>query len=242
MALDEVLLTTLSAPVVRVYEWQPHTITLGYAQRAADVDRAACERWGLDVTRRLTGGRAVLHADELTYSVIAPPDLVGGLRNLTRSYQLISGCLATALRAAGLAIEFSERPTAPAARLGAHDPACFAASLGGDLVVSGRKLVGSAQLQRLGGVLQHGSLPRTLDHRPLDECLRRPAGAQHNWTSLSDLGVGLSPLRFAQLMGEAYAELFGALTEPQEPTADEWAAARALAAEKYATDAWIERL
>ncbi len=238
MALDEVLLAHLGEPVVRVYEWLPHTITLGYGQRAADVDHDACRRWALDVTRRLTGGRAVLHGDELTYSVIASPDSLGGVRNITESYHRLCACLIDALGRAGLSVAMSERHSGGTG----HDPACFASAAGGDLCVDGRKLMGSAQCHKLGGVLQHGSLPRTVNDQQIADCLRRPTGATRGWTCLRELAVELTPSQFAAHLAAGFERLLGPFSPLAEPTADEWAQAEALAASKYAQADWVTRI
>lgn len=238
MALDEVLLASGGAPVIRVYEWLPHTITLGYGQRSTDVDEAACRRWGLDVTRRLTGGRAVLHGDELTYSVIAAPDALGGIRNITESYHRICACLIAALARAGITVALSDRHGGGTS----HDPACFASAAGGDLSVDGRKLMGSAQCHKLGGVLQHGSLPRTVHDQQVADCLRRPAGATRGWTCLSELGIDLTPNQFAEHLAVGFEPLLGPTGPVAEPSADEWQAAQALAATKYGVEDWVRRI
>lgn len=247
MALDEVLLRRAaeSAPVVRLYTWRPATVTLGYAQPVAAVDREAIARHGLDLTRRLTGGRAVLHADELTYSVIVGADTLGTARSISRAYGLISGALAEALDRVGVPAACQPRKRAEAGSAPApgdldRDPACFAATIGGDLAVGERKLVGSAQCQRHGGILQHGSIPITVDEALLAEVLRRPAGAGRDWTCLAELGLEPDPERFAEALADGFATLFGARPQPTEPTPAEWAAMHTLA-EHYASEAWIAR-
>jgi lipoate-protein ligase A len=240
MALDEVLLRAIgeTGPVVRVYQWSPPTLTLGYGQSAGDVDFAGCAARGVDVTRRLTGGRAVLHADELTYSVLVPADLLGVGRNVTQAYEMLSGGLARALGELGLDLGFSQRHRPDSGR----DPACFASALGGDLTADGRKLVGSAQCHKFGGILQHGSLPLSVDLGLLAACLHRPPRARGDWTCLRELGRDLTPTAFAQALGRGFAGLCGPLGEPATPTPAETAAAEELARARYATDEWVRRL
>lgn len=240
MALDEVHLRQVAdgEPVVRVYTWQPWCLTLGYGQTSADVDRAACAAHGIDVTRRLTGGRAVLHAAELTYSVIVGAAQLDVGRNVTAAYQALSGGLAAGLATLGLATGFSERHRTETGR----DPACFASALGGDLTASGRKLVGSAQCHKFGGILQHGSLPARIDEDLLAACLNRPPAAGRDWTCLEELGVSVSADQFARALAAGFEGLLGDLGEPREPTPEEWSAAAELAAERYADQEWIFRL
>jgi lipoate-protein ligase A len=238
MALDEVLLAGLGAPVLRVYRWRPACVTLGYGQSAADVDFEGCARRGVDVTRRLTGGRAVLHAaDELTYAVLVPADLLAVGRNVTAAYAKLCEGLLRALEILGITAEWSARHAG-----GPRDPACFAAAQGGDLAVGGRKLLGSAQCHRFGGILQHGSLPLTIDESLLADCLRRPAGAAVDWTCLSELGVTVDAAGFGAALAEGFEPLFGGRAEGEAPKDGECAAARALAAEKYGAAGWVRRL
>lgn len=242
MALDEVLLRHVieTGPVVRVYEWAPPAVSLGYGQPAADIDAAACAARGVAITRRLTGGRAVLHHLELTYSVCVPAELIGAPRSIQVAYQVLSGALAAALARLGIAAEC--RPRRPERAASGRDPACFASAIGGDLSVAGRKLVGSAQCHRYGGILQHGSLPLAVDEELLAACLRRPPGAARGWTSVGELGLAITPTAFAEALAAGFAPLFGAAPRVSEPGGTELAEAEALAAERYASAAWVFRL
>lgn len=156
MAVDEALLARAARTgeaVLRVYEWARPTLSLGRNQRAAGCYSAArAAEHGVDVVRRRTGGRAVLHARELTYSVTAP---VVAHEPLRESYRRINLVLVGALRALGVAAE-EATSTAPAPP--PSSAPCFEAPTEGELVVRGRKLVGSAQLRDGGALLQHGSI------------------------------------------------------------------------------------
>ncbi|HSU17819.1 lipoate--protein ligase family protein [Longimicrobium sp.] len=158
MAVDEALAHSVAeggAPVLRFYRWSPACLSLGRNQPARgryDLDALAVR--GIDVVRRPTGGRAVLHDRELTYSVAAPEALLGGPK---RAYHAINRALVAGLRRLGVAAALqpvtAERAPAPSLA------PCFDQPVEGEVVAAGRKLVGSAQ-RRLGTViLQHGSLP-----------------------------------------------------------------------------------
>jgi lipoate-protein ligase A len=158
MAADEALAATVAAggqPVLRFYRWSPPCLSLGRNQPARGrYDLEALAARGIDVVRRPTGGRAVLHHRELTYTVAAPQALFGGPRS---AYAAINRALVAGLRKMG--IPAAQQPAgegrAPAPSLAP----CFAEPVEGEVVAAGRKLVGSAQ-RRLGEViLQHGSLP-----------------------------------------------------------------------------------
>ena len=162
MALDLALLDEAArtgAGFVRLYRWAPWALSFGRHEPALRrYDRARIERLGLDTVRRPTGGRAVWHARELTYSVTGPSAAFGGL---AESHRTIHAALADALQALGVPATL-----APAARpLGAESGACFSSAVGGEVLARGRKLVGSAQVRRRDAFLQHGSLLLEDDQR-----------------------------------------------------------------------------
>jgi lipoyl(octanoyl) transferase len=153
MAIDATLLERAEAGErwLRLYAWEP-TLSFGRHEAAArryDAERIAA--LGLAVVRRPTGGRAVWHAGELTYALAAPADDLGSLRDAYRDIHLL---LRNAVRTLGVDAELAGRGPASAVDAGA----CFASSAGGEVVVRGRKVVGSAQLRRGGALLQHGSI------------------------------------------------------------------------------------
>lgn len=164
MAVDEAILRAVAAgsrpPTLRFYGWSPPCLSLGRNQPLADADLAACRAEGIDVVRRPSGGQAVLHADELTYSAIlmqTDPRSEGGV---LEAYRRISDGLLLGLEALGVAAV-----QAVGQRGGEHatTPICFETPSEYEVTVGGRKLVGSAQWRSRGGVLQHGSLPLSGD-------------------------------------------------------------------------------
>lgn len=163
MALDAAILEAVERgtvlPTLRLYDWSPPCLSLGYSQPFSDVDLKRLESHGWDVVRRPTGGRAILHTDELTYSVIGPrtdPRLKGGLMD---SYRRISRALFQALHNLGLPVEVhtGKNPLAH------HQPVCFENPSDFEITVNGKKIIGSAQARKKKGILQHGSLPLTGD-------------------------------------------------------------------------------
>ena len=156
MALDEALLERArrtGEAVFRIYTWAEPTMSLGRNQTAAGIyDPARARDRGVAVVRRLTGGRALLHHREITYSVTAPLTLGDSLRE---SYARINRLLVDGLRRLGVAVDVAvprERAIAPTAA------PCFERPAAGELVVDGRKLVGSAQWRDESAMLQHGSI------------------------------------------------------------------------------------
>ena len=157
MAVDEALLDDADGGwTLRLYRWSRPTISLGYAQPyERGVDAHAARRLGITVVRRPTGGRAVLHADELTYALSGPVDrgpLSGGV---SQSYRSFAAGLQAGLRKLGADVLIASSGAAPRPT---GKGACFAARTRYELLAAGRKVVGSAQRRRDGRLLQHGSL------------------------------------------------------------------------------------
>jgi len=161
MATDEAIMLAVAAgkspPTLRFYGWSPPCVSIGYAQALdQEVDLDACRRYGYTWVRRPTGGRAVLHIDELTYSVIAPLDEPRVSGDILTSYRRLSRGLVTGLRLLGCRVE---QANPSCIRGQSASAACFDAPSAYEILASGRKLVGSAQARRRRVVLQHGAIP-----------------------------------------------------------------------------------
>jgi lipoate-protein ligase A len=165
MALDEELLARSQAgerlPVLRFYEWSPPAISLGRFQKVeASVDTAACRKYGIDIVRRITGGRAVLHHRELSYSIIARIDNPLFPSGVLGTYKVIASCLVAGLRTLGIPAEIVMRGGAHASLVEKHakNPACFSSPSWYEITVKGKKIIGSAQRRQSCAFLQHGSI------------------------------------------------------------------------------------
>jgi lipoate-protein ligase A len=156
MAIDAALLDLADAggaAFFRLYRWEPHCLSFGRHEPVRRrYDTARIGALGLDCVRRPTGGRAVWHARELTYAVAAPLSAFGGLRP---AYETLHRLLATALGTLGAAPQLAPR-SSPVGGIGTGP--CFAAPVGGEVLIEGHKVVGSAQLRQGNAFLQHGSL------------------------------------------------------------------------------------
>ncbi len=143
----------LTEPIFRLYGWRPACISLGRNQKDDFLNMQLLNRLNIDVVRRLTGGRALLHDDEITYSYICPVSSLEHGENVTASYKEISQILIDALKKIGIETDFgtTRRPDT-------HFDYCMLLSTGADLCYQGRKLIGSAQFRKDGYILQHGSI------------------------------------------------------------------------------------
>lgn len=186
-------------PFLRTYAWARPTLSLGYFQREEEVAEAgAAARLGVDVVRRFTGGGAILHDRELTFSVALPPDHAWARLGVNDSYLEITRPLLELLLGKGVDASFRGEGAAVKAAN------CFAGSACPDVVVGGRKLFGSAQRRRRGAVLQHGSLLLGLD-RALWAGVFGPRLGQ-GFVSLDEALPGLR-LDWPEALAAAYAGL-----------------------------------
>jgi lipoate-protein ligase A len=176
MAVDEAILAGVvagaSPPTVRVYAWEPPTVSIGRSQKPGDeLDLEACSARGFGVVRRPTGGRAVLHAGELTYSVVGPAGEPPLGISIAETYESIAEGLLEALSRLGVQARLATVATASRAR-GEAAPPCFASAGRFEVVVGGRKLIGSAQRRSGASVLQHGSLLMDGTHAGLADVMK----------------------------------------------------------------------
>lgn len=164
MAVDEVLVTKSALndkrPIFRVYGWEPYAISLGYNQDPNDLDLEKCRKDNIDVVRRPTGGRAVLHAEEITYSIIFPRESEFYSTDILTTYNLISKGLLGGLHLIGAKAELVERVADGNDKSAAYRNKipCFSSSAKYEIAYQDKKLVGSAQRRYEKAVLQHGSI------------------------------------------------------------------------------------
>ncbi len=163
MATDEAMLISCTGkagrPTLRFYGWNPPAVSIGYFQRlATEIDQEVCQKLGIDIIRRLTGGRAVLHEQELTYSLVVREDEPYIPATVTESYRFFSRAIVAGLTRLGVAAEMKSPEMQKRKPLPHASAACFDAPSHYEITVAGRKLVGSAQVRRDGVLLQHGSI------------------------------------------------------------------------------------
>jgi lipoate-protein ligase A len=168
MAVDEAIMvhhaTAGGLPTVRFYSWSPPAVSLGYGQSmAADIDLDRCRTLGIDVVRRPTGGRAVLHDREVTYSVVFRADHPRATPGILAAYLMVSRALVRGLSYLGVSAELLPPRGSPPIASEPANPVCFARPSSYEVAVGGRKIVGSAQRRTQGVIMQHGSLPLSLD-------------------------------------------------------------------------------
>ncbi len=252
MAVDEAISQAIAGglvpPTLRFYAWAPPCVSLGRNQAVAGIDMTACAARGYDVVRRPTGGRAILHTDEMTYSIVASPDhpLMQGY--VLDSYLRISHGLVAGLRRLGIAAQ-----EAPGTNRAGPDvsAACFEVPSAYEIVANGRKILGSAQARRSTSVLQHGSLPLVGDMTRVVECLAFEDEAEraaltaslrgHAGTVEELLGRVVSYDEAVAAMIAGMVETLGIDLIEEGLTDQERAWAYELRRDKYQHDAWTLR-
>lgn len=231
MSIDEAISRQVASgsapPTIRFYRWSPSAVSIGYFQCLEDeVSREFCRSSGIDIVRRLTGGGAVYHdfSGEVTYSVIAPQKMFGGI---TESYREICGWLISGLARLGLQAEF--KPI-------------------NDIIVAGKKVSGNAQTRRNGILLQHGTVLHDLDVRTMFSCLKVPKEkiSDKLISSVEERVTRILDQRPATTLEQTYEALLAGFTEGKQwgfgaLTATEQAMAQNLSRNKYATEAWVAK-
>jgi lipoate-protein ligase A len=251
MAVDEAILAAVvegtSLPTLRLYGWSPPCVTLGRSQPLADADLARCRAGRIDIVRRPSGGQAILHTDELTYSVAlcqTDPRAEGGV---LESYRRLSKGLLAGLHRLGAETAQAVEKKLP---LGEPTPVCFEVPSNYEITSGGRKLVGSAQWRSRGGVLQHGSLPLRGDLMRIVELLvfsdderqvRRQSLRARAVTLEEVLGRAVPFFEVAQALAEGLGEALNLCLEPGKLTADERARVADLRSSRYANPDWTAR-
>lgn len=227
MAIDEAIMLS-KKPTLRFFGWKPPTVSIGYFQgMEQEVDLDACKAHGIDVVRRVTGGGAVFHDQELTYSYFVPEDSGEVSRTILESYDQICGFVIGGLRKLGLEAEF--KPI-------------------NDIIVNGKKISGNAQTRKNGMVLQHGTILLGVDVKKMFSLLKVPdekirdkmiSVVEERVTSVEkELGRSVTFDEVKEKIVEAFQESGmrvlreGALSKEEEEKAKE------LYENKYSTKKW----
>ncbi len=248
MAIDEAILLNhlqkQTPPTLRVFRWSQPAISLGRFQKVEqEILLARCEQQRIDLVRRPTGGRAVYHRDEFTYSFTSSK-AYGIPAGIVAAYAHLAQGLIAALASLNVPAELSEGRVSkqPSA-------ACFASSTQADLTSGGFKLIGSAQVWKEDALLQQGSLP--LDDRSAEfyallnfanEEARATALEQYRQmtTPLHTLAPAITWEAIAQAFRTGFADALHVTFQPDTLTSAEWALAHELAREKYRKLTWLQ--
>jgi len=229
MAVDEAILEAhldgLVPPTLRFYGWAPPAVSIGYGQKLPEKARQKIIAHGFDVVRRPTGGRAVLHLDELTYSFVGSGKMLGA--SVIESYKKICQALISGFKHLGVDVEIGQ---GQAASRQMHD--CFTATTTADLHYRGKKLVGSAQLRRHNALLQHGSILLCQEQNRMAELLSGKEGASADGERHANLfeitGIAVSACELIPAFKKGFEETFSVALESGQLLDLEWSKANAI--------------
>lgn len=192
--LDSAIENKLDYPIFRLYAWKPACVSLGRNQKDDFLDRSFLKENNIDVVRRLTGGRALLHADEITYSFICPTLYLKNGEHVVSSYKEISRILICKFKTIGIDLDFgSNKP------IKTGFDYCMLISTGADLCYHGKKLIGSAQCRKQGYILQHGSILYDYDKALLEKIFKEPVSTDEI-TSIKEINPKLTKEKIIDIL------------------------------------------
>lgn len=192
--LDSAIENKLDYPIFRLYAWKPACVSLGRNQKDDFLDRSFLKENNIDVVRRLTGGRALLHADEITYSFICPTLYLKNGEHVVSSYKEISRILIGKFKTIGIDLDFGSNK-----QIKTGFDYCMLISTGADLCYHGKKLIGSAQCRKQGYILQHGSILYDYDKALLEKIFKEPVSTDEI-TSIKEINPNLTKEKIIDIL------------------------------------------
>lgn len=231
MALDEAIASLVlqgeMPPTLRFFSWERPSVTIGHFQRFSDVNIAFCEKNAIPVVRRPTGGRAILHSDEITYSFSARNTDNREFKNLLNSYKTIAGAFSLAFKSLGM--DVSIRHGREKGKRLVRNPHCFKSVSFGEITIKGNKILGSAQKRYREGFLQQGSMPFSIDQRAYDEIFAKSDGI----TGLADIYPSIGESELKSAIRDAFEKTFGITLRRDGLTEEEIKLAHKVLNDKY---------
>lgn len=194
--LDFAIKNELKEPIFRLYGWKPACVSLGRNQKDDFLDYELLKSKNIDVVRRLTGGRALLHDNEITYSFICPESFLQNGSHIISSYKEISQILIDKFKKLGIDLDFG---TSKPIKTGFDY--CMLISTGADLCYKEKKLIGSAQCRSHGYILQHGSILYDYDKKLLEEIFKEKVSTDEI-TSIKEINPKLSKEKIIDILNE----------------------------------------
>ncbi len=244
MAMDEALFRCFdpasSMPVLRLYGWTPPALSLGRFQKAADLlDLRKCARDNLTIVRRITGGGAIYHSNELTYSLIFSQAQIPTAKSVKESFKALTAFLLGFYRTLGLSADYAVNLATDKSRLGDRTALCFAGRESYDILVNNRKIGGNAQRRTRDVIFQHGSIPITNRiEQGLAYVKSVSCDSKMTATSLKEEGIWLDLCILKQILLQQFKLHLGVMPKPDSLTEKENSLYQTLSAEKYCSRLW----
>ena len=242
MALDEAVATAVrreaAPPTLRLYGWNRPSLTLGCFQKTSGINLEYCRSRDIPVVRRPTGGRAILHGDELTYSFSARTDHGPFSHGLLDSYRRIGLAFSTAFKKIG--VTAGPKKEREKGRVLSRSPLCFQSSSYGEILTENKKLLGSAQKRWDNGLLQQGSVPYLSQEEKLTGIFgtEKTAALRDCMKTLGEVLPSLDREAFREAVVSSFEEAFGIRLLQSDPSREESLLADELLQRKYLQDHW----
>lgn len=244
MSVDEAILASFaqnsSMPVLRLYGWDPPALSIGRFQKSRDeIDLESCHKDGVPLIRRITGGGALYHADELTYSMVCSPEQIPAALSVKDSFRILTGFLINFYCRLGLNASYAVDTVSESERLGERTSFCFAGKETYDILVNGSKIGGNAQRRMKNIIFQHGSIPivnrTSIGLRYMkDQTPRLAEGA----TSLMECGIQVDADCLKRAMIDSFARQMGVSMQEDSLSGEEQSLSNKLLTNKYSTELW----
>ena len=243
MAIDEAILHYCKVPVLRVYGWKPRAISIGYNQDMQEINLENCRNNGINIVRRITGGKAIFHDKEITYSFILPENTDLLPFEINESYKTIANALVLAFEKFGIEAEVRKVPERIKTAI------CFNSSNWYELLVNNKKISGSAQRRVFGKMLQHGSILMDFDYEKnnllfnSNNLIDNINNLKKRITSIKkEIGKEIDYKEFANAIKYGFKENFGFDILDDSLSKEEIILAEKLRKEKYLSDEWNYKL
>lgn len=189
-------------PIIRFYGWQPACVSFGRNQEEAHINKEVCSANNIDTVRRVTGGRGLLHDDELTYSFVCPVDYLENGKSIIKSYKEISSAIIEGFKLLGIELELGGKK-----QVNTSFDYCMSISTGADLCYGDKKLIGSAQYRSQGYLLQHGSVLFSYNEELIDSIFNEKMDA-NTITCMKEINPNLTRDDVAKAMLQGFKSYF----------------------------------
>lgn len=189
-------------PILRFYGWKPACVSLGRNQSEEHINMNFCKENGIDIVKRVTGGRGLLHDDEVTYSFVCPCDYLEGGESIIKSYKEISSAIILGLKTIGIETELGSKK-----QRSASFDYCMMLSTGADLCYNGKKLVGSAQYRKHNYILQHGSVLFSYDKKIIENIFNEKTD-ENSITCIKEINTSLTRKDIVKALTNGFTKYF----------------------------------
>jgi lipoate-protein ligase A len=203
--LEDAIKNQEKTPIIRFYGWKPACVSLGRNQSIDNINIEFCKNNNIDIVKRVTGGRALLHDDEITYSFICPFDFLKNGDGVISSYKEISSAIIQGFKNLDIELDFGGKKKIETS----HDY-CMLLSTGADLSYNGKKLIGSAQFRKQNYILQHGSILFSYDKNKIEKIFNEKV-AQNSITYINEINSQLSRQDIENAMIKGFCDYFSFL-------------------------------